>query len=341
MPYATWQYGLVRLTVEPTRPAPMPTLSSGRLALTAQLSATFWPVLVPPWKVSPPRVRAFNVTSNTFNDACQRPKPILIPGGALGWTPDILPFQLLRVGTVVIVGIPGEMTIQAGRLLRASLLSSVGGLGVTHVILAGLANEYSGYITTAEEYDTQQYEGASTLYGRLTFDAYVQLFGKLAGEMVAGVPSVPGPTPPDLSGSQASFQTGVVYDDKRVFEQFGQVLTQPPATVSRGGSLTVSFRAGHPKNKLNRGWSYYFIERLVPSGIWAAQVWDSMPEGKFTWRRDTAVDCLACSFADVTWNVPLSAPAGTYRITHNGAWKNGVTGAVTAYAGTTQTFQVR
>ena len=38
-------------------------LSSGRFALTSQLSATFWPVLVPPWNVRPPCVRTFNVTS--------------------------------------------------------------------------------------------------------------------------------------------------------------------------------------------------------------------------------------------------------------------------------------
>src|SRR5829696_1916938 len=52
-PYATWQYGLVGLTVEPTSPAPMPAFSSGRFARTSQLSATFCPVLVPPWTVRP------------------------------------------------------------------------------------------------------------------------------------------------------------------------------------------------------------------------------------------------------------------------------------------------
>ena len=48
-------------------------LSSGRLALTAQLSATFWPVLVPPWNVSPPRVRTFNVTSTPLKYWYQLP----------------------------------------------------------------------------------------------------------------------------------------------------------------------------------------------------------------------------------------------------------------------------
>ena len=41
----------------------MPALSSGRFARTSQASATFWPVLVPPWNVMPPRVRTFSVMS--------------------------------------------------------------------------------------------------------------------------------------------------------------------------------------------------------------------------------------------------------------------------------------
>jgi len=281
------------------------------------------------------------VSPAAFNDACQRPKPVLIPSSTLGWTPDILPFQLIRVGNVVIAGVPGEMTVQAGRRLRTALQSSLWRLGITHVILTGLANDYSGYIATREEYDTQQYEGASTLFGRLTLDAYLQIFGKLAAEMASGVPSAPGPMPPDLSQGQIALQTGVVYDDKRVIEVFGQTMLQPPASVQRGGTVEVSFRAGHPKNKLNTGWSYYFIERQVPSGTWAAQVWDSMPEGRMTWRRDKAPDCLACSFVDVRWDVPLTAIPGTYRITHNGAWKNGWDGAIKPYQGVTRTFIVR
>ncbi|MEU6940439.1 neutral/alkaline non-lysosomal ceramidase N-terminal domain-containing protein, partial [Streptomyces rubiginosohelvolus] len=32
-------------------------------------------------------------------------------------------------------------------------------------LLQGYANAYSQYVTTPEEYDTQNYEGGSTLYG--------------------------------------------------------------------------------------------------------------------------------------------------------------------------------
>jgi Neutral/alkaline non-lysosomal ceramidase, N-terminal len=44
-----------------------------------------------------------------------------------------------------------------------------------HLVIAGLTNTYSSYITTFEEYGVQRYEGASTLYGPHTLDAYIQV----------------------------------------------------------------------------------------------------------------------------------------------------------------------
>lgn len=45
----------------------------------------------------------------------------------------------------------------------------------THLVIAGLTNTYASYITTFEEYGVQRYEGASTLYGPHTLDAYIQV----------------------------------------------------------------------------------------------------------------------------------------------------------------------
>lgn len=50
----------------------------------------------------------------------------------------------------------------------------------TKVVLAGLSNTYVDYITTFEEYQVQRYEGASTIYGPYSLDAYIDLFTKLA-----------------------------------------------------------------------------------------------------------------------------------------------------------------
>ena len=286
---------------------------------------------------------AFMSAAGAVNDACQFPKPVLIPSGQLGWTPHILPFQLLRIGPVVIAGVPGEMTVQAGRRLRARIKAAFPGNQVQRVILTGLANEYSGYVTTPEEYDSQQYEGASTLFGRLTFDAYLQIFGQLADAMAARQQVPAGPTPQDLGSVQIELQTGVVGDAVRVVppEQFGQVVTQPAASYPRGRSVVqATFRAGHPKNDLKRSDSYLFVERLVGQN-WQWVAWDSMPETRFIWRRDKDADCPACSFADVEWHVPGDAVPGTYRIRHRGAWKHLLTGVISPYEGTTRTFTVQ
>ena len=42
------------------------------------------------------------------------------------------------------------------------------------VVLAGLTNTYASYVTTFEEYAMQRYEGASTIFGPHTLDAYIQ-----------------------------------------------------------------------------------------------------------------------------------------------------------------------
>ena len=54
-------------------------------------------------------------------------------------------------------------------------MSAAWGKGVT-VVLAGLTNTYSSYITTFEEYQIQRYEGASTIFGPHTLDAYIQVY---------------------------------------------------------------------------------------------------------------------------------------------------------------------
>lgn len=43
------------------------------------------------------------------------------------------------------------------------------------LVIAGLTNTYSSYVTTFEEYGVQRYEGASTIYGPHTLDAYIQV----------------------------------------------------------------------------------------------------------------------------------------------------------------------
>lgn len=109
------------------------------------------------------------------------PKPIAVV--AEGLVPSLLPMQLLKIGNLVIPAIPGELTTMAGRRLKKSILDVFEGSEVCYLALGTYSNAYAQYITTKEEYDHQSYEGASTLFGPHTLEAYQQIFENLATKM--------------------------------------------------------------------------------------------------------------------------------------------------------------
>lgn len=106
--------------------------------------------------------------------------------GALGehpWAPNIVPLQIVRLGEVALVPLPCEPTTQAGRRLRARLADQLAPYGVKRVLVLGLSNAYAGYVATPEEYVLQDYEGASTHFGRWTLPAYQAELGKLVATL--------------------------------------------------------------------------------------------------------------------------------------------------------------
>jgi len=128
----------------------------------------------------------------------QAPKGILLPGGILNRLLPVVaqrvPVQLVRIGPLYLIGIPGEVTITAGLRLRRTVAPIVGA-DQRDVLVAGYANGYIHYVTTPEEYTAQRYEGASTLFGRWELPAFQQTVAELATAMVAGAPIDPGPAP--------------------------------------------------------------------------------------------------------------------------------------------------
>lgn len=103
------------------------------------------------------------------------PKSTLIPLGEMrrpyDWGPEVMPTQLFEVGDIILVGLPAEFTTMSGRRIREDITEVYASKGrKVHVILAGLANTYSNYVTTFEEYQLQRYEGGSTLFGPHTLD---------------------------------------------------------------------------------------------------------------------------------------------------------------------------
>jgi neutral ceramidase len=117
---------------------------------------------------------------------CHFPKPILLDVGEITspyqWTPNIVDVQVFRVGQLVIIVSPGEATTMAGRRWKEAVHASAASMALSGssavdpvVVIGGPANSYTHYISTPEEYGIQRYEGASTLYGPFTLNAYINL----------------------------------------------------------------------------------------------------------------------------------------------------------------------
>lgn len=100
------------------------------------------------------------------------------------WTPQVLPLQIIILGDVAIVSVPGEPTTIAAKRIRDMLMVELAPRGIREVIIAPYANAYSGYITTREEYLLQRYEGGHTVFGEWTLAAFMTKYRELAREMV-------------------------------------------------------------------------------------------------------------------------------------------------------------
>lgn len=115
--------------------------------------------------------------------------------------PHVVPLQLVKIGQVVIAGVPGEFNTAAGLRLKERLRRAFG-VAAHHYAVAGYANAYAGYVATEAEYAAQHYEGASTLYGPHTLEAYCYCFVRMAERMVdttrPGLPPGLPYTPPVL-----------------------------------------------------------------------------------------------------------------------------------------------
>lgn len=96
------------------------------------------------------------------------------------WTAEILPLQIWTVGQIALCAFPFEITTIAGKRLKKSLENRLKERGIQEVILVPYANDYSGYITTNEEYQVQMYEGGHTVFGQWSLAALQTKFDELA-----------------------------------------------------------------------------------------------------------------------------------------------------------------
>ena len=282
---------------------------------------------------------AWPATNDPAYKACHAEKPILIPTGVAHlningptMTPQIVPLQILKIGNLAIAGVPAEVTTMAGRRIRKNLLSSLGSTGVRYAVVAALANTYTSYLSTREEYAMQWYEGACTQFGPNELAAFQQEYTKLCNAIVDGTDVDPGPTPQDITGQTVDFTAKVLFDDVPLGKSFGSVYAQPKARYARGETVSAVFWGGHPNNDLRTQDTFLVIEKLT-GGVYVPVARDWDPETTYNWARNS----IAYSKITITWDT-TGASAGTYRIRHKGNWKSGWTGKISPYEGVTNSF---
>lgn len=279
-----------------------------------------------------------NFTLFPEDQACHEGKVVLLPTGRLlpyPWTPDVLPVQILRIGNLALVGLPFEATTMTGRRMRNAVHNELDDIGVEHVVFAGYANDYSGYITTAEEYALQHYEGASTLFGPDSEQVLREEVVKLAKNMRDDNSPPTSANPPDVRRSTISFILGVIFDDKPLFKSFGSVHKNSDASYNRGQTAKIVFWGAHPKNNLRSQDTFIEIQKKAGSS-WITVLRDNDPTTRYIWRRNF----IAYSLVTIEWDISMNTDPGTYRIIHHGNWKNGWTGSISEYSGQSREFSV-
>lgn len=277
--------------------------------------------------------------------ACQAEKPVLFAvGPPMSAEPNIVPFQILRLGNLAILGVPWEVTTMAARRIQKSLFDILAPVGVDTVVVASLVNEYSHYLTTREEYAAQHYEGASNLYGPWSLAAVQQEARRLARALADGTPAPAGPAYVDATPLLR--RTPYVPSDlPGAGTAFGDTVAQPPAVAAPGDTVRAGFQAGHPRNDLKLSTGYVFAERQAGDGDWEVVAADRDPELLFVWKPPIPsplpieVPEVGPSTAEAIWHIPADTPPGVYRLRHEGAARTAVLPQV-QYTGVSRPFTI-
>ncbi|KAL8775056.1 MAG: hypothetical protein Q9209_000535 [Squamulea sp. 1 TL-2023] len=305
----------------------------------------------PVWSV----VRNFLREPSEAQKACHAPKPILLDVGEIErpylWTPNIVDIQVLRLGQLLIIVSPGEATTMAGRRWKESISHTASALSLTSseddkeppiVVLGGPANSYTHYIATEEEYHIQRYEGASTLYGPHTLNAYINITTSLLPYLHLDPPNKhlpPGPDPPIHTNISFNFNRKVRFDRPPFFKKFGQILTDVKPAYHSGDTVTATFVGANPRNNLRLEGTFAAVEHLS-HGKWKRVRDDSDWDLIYQWRRTNTV--LGTSEVELSWEVSRDdgLEGGLYRLRYFGDQKPFGGGEVEGFEGVSGVFRI-
>nr|XP_003229437.2 PREDICTED: neutral ceramidase [Anolis carolinensis] len=278
-------------------------------------------------------------------EECHKPKPILIPTGELSkpypWHPNIIDIQIITVGSLAILALPGEFSTMSGRRLREAIKNEFESHGKTemNVVLSGLCNIYTHYIATYEEYQIQRYEGASTLFGPHTLSAYIQLYRGLAKAIAEGtardLPNLP--EPPILNVTDLTFLP-IIRDAKPLDRNYGDVLQDVQPKYRMGEVAEVRFVGANPRNSATNMTNFTFltVEKYDnTSNHWKVMYNDASWDTRFTWQKDI----WGRSTSIVQWHISNNTEPGTYRIQYFGHSKE-LLRPIRSFSGSSLQFEV-
>jgi neutral ceramidase len=293
---------------------------------------------------------------------CQKPKAILLATGLSKPTAQeqVLPVGLARIGQLVLAVAPAEFTTMAGRRVRAALGRELG-IDPRYVIIAGYANDYANYVTTREEYESQQYEGGSTVFGPWTEAGYRQEFVRMARALKANQPVMSKVMPVDM---RTRVKNSVSLDGPDEHPPAGARPGDAAADANEryapGDLVTVRFWTGGPVNDYRRTDRFMAVEKLDS----ARHSWQIVRED-FDWdttvrwsqqvheaeiKGDSGTDSSRLGPAPrvarpdpykvtITWQTDGQTPPGSYRIVHYGRFKKN--GRVEHFVATSRQFEVK
>lgn len=276
---------------------------------------------------------------------CHAEKALLFATGEMdppGYT-QILPMTLARIGQLVLVCVPAEFTTMAGRRLRDGVQSVLG--DENYYVLAGYSNDYCGYVTTREEYATQQYEGGHTLYGPHTLAHYQQHFDRLARAMKGDSETDKGPSPTDLRDEVQSSSIRSGADIAPDSGDFGGAIDTPKKTYKPSSQVAVAFWSGNPDNAYPGDAPYVEVQRkdgseyvtVATDDDWSTKVRWTTPPSDDAVSESATESALRC---DVTWDIPEDTEPGTYRIVHHGSYMS-ESGETHEFSAATDDFRVK
>jgi neutral ceramidase len=248
---------------------------------------------------------------------CQSPKAILLETGS-GEVPlqsQIRSLTISRLGSLAIVAMPVEITTMSARRIRQSVKETLGDWA-KHIVIAGYSNGYAGYVTTPEEYETQQYEGGHTVHGKWTLPAYLQSLTRLAQSLDDSSVTLSGPEYDDWRGKAPELSLFAdTVDGIPAGKSFGDLIALDKKLVKKGEEVSVEFWSGNPSTGYRDDDVFVSIERKQ-EGIWQSVLTDTAWSTIIRWREED--DGLV---AGVSWAVPANVASGTYRIKHLGNYR--------------------